>query len=66
MHQRKRLRHNKMEHRRKAAKLPPILEIDEDGVFVSEMGIPPLRRWSAADDEGASIEMGDWPVEFDD
>jgi hypothetical protein len=45
--------------------LPPILEIDEDGIPVSEMNIPPLRRWSA-DDEDSAIELGDWPVEFDD
>lgn len=55
----------KLEHRRKVARLPPILEIDEDGVLVSEMNIPPLRRWSA-DDEHSAIELGDWPVEFDD
>lgn len=54
----------KIEHRRKAVKLPPILEIDEDGIPVSEMNIPPLRRWSSDDDDTA-IEMGDWP-EFDD
>ncbi len=58
------MRH-KMEHRRKAAKLPPILEIDEDGLPVSEMHIPPLRRWSA-DDADVSFEIGDWPTEFDD
>ena len=58
------MRH-KIEHRRKVAKLPPILEIDEDGVPVSEMHIPPLRRWSA-DDEDSAIELGDWPMEFDD
>jgi hypothetical protein len=55
----------KIEHRRKAPRLPPILEIDEDGVPVSEMHIPPLRRWSA-DEEDSSIELGDWPMEFDD
>ena len=55
----------KLEHRRKVAKLPPILEIDEDGVPVSELNIPPLRRWSA-DDEDSAIELGDWPMEFDD
>ncbi len=54
----------KMEHRRRAAKLPPILEIDEDGVPVAEM-LPPLRRWSA-DEADVSFELGDWPTEFDD
>ena len=58
------MRH-KIEHRRKAPKLPPILEIDEDGIPVSEMHIPPLRRWSA-DEEDSAIELGDWPMEFDD
>lgn len=54
-----------IEHSHRRAKLPPILEIDEDGIPVSEMHIPPLRRWSA-DEEDSAIELGDWPTEFDD
>jgi hypothetical protein len=49
------------------AKLPPILEIDEDGIPVSEMDAASWQRprWSA-DGEMPNVQMGDWPTEFDD
>jgi hypothetical protein len=46
------------------AKLPPILEIDEDGLPVFEMELT-HRRWSS-DEEAPGVQMGDWPAEFDD
>lgn len=46
-------------------KLPTILEIDEDGVPVSEMSFSEGRRWTADSDE-TSVQLGDWPTEFDD
>lgn len=46
--------------------LPPILEIDEDGVAFSDMGISEGRRWSGDDDDDASVKLADWPTEFDD
>ena len=45
--------------------LPPILEIDEDGLPVAEMSFE-NRRWTADGDEQGGVEMGDWPTEFDD
>ena len=45
--------------------LPPILEIDEDGLPVAEMSFE-IRRWTADGDEQGGVEMGDWPTEFDD
>jgi hypothetical protein len=45
--------------------LPPILEIDEDGLPVSEMSFE-NRRWSADGDEPGGVALGDWPTEFDD
>jgi hypothetical protein len=46
-------------------KLPPILEIDEDGIPVSELETPAGRRFSF-DDEGPGLQLGEWPTEFDD
>ena len=46
-------------------KLPPILEIDEDGIPVSEHQAWGHPRWSADDDAG-SVQLGDWPTELDD
>jgi len=45
--------------------LPPILEIDEDGLPVYEISFE-NRRWSADGDEPRGVAMGDWPTEFDD
>ncbi len=47
------------------AKLPPILEIDEDGVPVFEMSSFEPRRWSSDGDEPGVIPA-EWPAEFDD
>ena len=53
----------KIEHRR--AKLPPILEIDEDGVPVAEVPSWNRPRWSA-DGDTPGVQLDDWPAEFDD
>jgi len=50
-------------------KLPPLLEIDEDGVPVAEMSIHEGRRWSADRDESGmelDVSLSEWPAEFDD
>ena len=47
------------------AKLPPLLEIDEDGLPVFEMDFSQRPRWSS-DAEAPGVQMGDWPTEFDD
>ncbi len=54
---------SRLEPRR--AKLPPILEIDEDGLPVFEMEFSQRPRWTS-DEETGSVQMGDWPTEFDD
>jgi hypothetical protein len=46
-------------------KLPPILEIDEDGIPVSEHQAWGHPRWSA-DEDSASVQLCDWPTELDD
>ena len=48
------------------AKLPPILEIDEYGLPVSEFSITEGRRWSADGGDEPGVTMEDWPTEFDD
>jgi hypothetical protein len=55
----------RIEQRRRTPKLPPILEIDEDGVPVSEVEMFERPRWSS-DGEEIGVQMGDWPTEFDD
>jgi len=48
-------------------KLPPILEIDEDGIPVSEHeGAWGHPRWTSDEDSGQSLQLGDWPTELDD
>jgi hypothetical protein len=47
------------------AKLPPILEIDEEGVPVFERELGGRPRWSS-DDEVTGVQLDDWPTEFDD
>ena len=47
------------------AKLPPILEIDEDGVPVADMSFMEPRRWSSDADE-PGVTLAEWPAEFDD
>jgi hypothetical protein len=46
-------------------KLPPILEIDEDGLPIAEREPFHFYRWSS-DDETEGVLMGEWPTEFDD
>jgi hypothetical protein len=46
--------------------LPPILEVDEEGVPVAEMSFHQGRRWSADGDEPAGVALADWPTELDD
>ena len=46
-------------------KLPPILEIDEDGLPISEVEPYQSRRFSF-DDDGPGVQLGEWPTEFDD
>ncbi len=46
-------------------KLPPILDIDEDGLPVAEMDLHAGRAWSS-DDADPSVQMADFPAEFDD
>ena len=53
----------KIEHHRRA-KLPPILEIDEDGLPVFELDSWD-RHWSA-DGDPTGMQMGDHLIEFDD
>ena len=48
------------------AKLPPILEIDEDGIQVSEHEAWGHPRWSSDEDMQGGVQLGDWPTEFDD
>jgi hypothetical protein len=47
------------------AKLPPILEIDEDGIPVNEMETWSRPRWST-DEDTPGVALGEWPTEFDD
>lgn len=53
------------EHRRRRAKLPPILEIDEDGIPVNEMEAWQRPRWSSDGDQ-PGVSLDDWPSEYDD
>jgi len=46
--------------------LPPILEIDEDGVPVSDLSFVEGRRFSGDDEEPGGFTLADWPTEFDD
>lgn len=50
---------------RRLRKLPPLLEIDEDGLPVFEMELHEGRRWSS-EDEDPSLQMADFPSELDD
>ena len=48
------------------AKLPPILEIDEDGLPVNERDfMGGSHRWSS-DEDTPGVSLGEWPTEFDD
>jgi hypothetical protein len=54
----------RIEHRR-LPKLPPILEIEEDGLPVAEMDLYAGRRWSS-DESDPSVQMADFPADLDD
>ena len=47
------------------AKLPPLLEIDEDGVPVTDFEPWGQARWSS-DEDTPGLQMVDWPAELDD
>ena len=56
-------------HKMRRPPLPPILEIDEEGVPISEVGVFEGRRFSGEGGEGeepGGLSVGDWPTEFDD
>lgn len=58
------MRKQRVEYRH--AKLPPILEIDEDGLPVNEMeGFMNRQPWNA-DEDTPGVSLGEWPTEFDD
>ncbi len=46
-------------------KLPPILEIDEDGIPVADFEPWRQVRWSS-DDDTPGLQLDDWPSELDD
>ena len=48
------------------AKLPPILEIDEDGIPVAEFSFTEGRRWAADESDEPRVALDEWPTEFDD
>jgi hypothetical protein len=50
---------------RRLKKLPPILEIDEDGLPISEMELHEGRRWSSEDEE-TSLRVSDFGADLDD
>ena len=50
---------------RRLKKLPPILEIDEDGLPISEMELHEGRRWSSEDGD-PSLQMSDFGADLDD
>ena len=45
---------------RRKNKLPPMLEIDEDGIPVAEMESWLRPRWTS-DEDMSSVQLGDWP-----
>ena len=50
---------------RRLKKLPPILEIDEDGLPITEMDLHEGRAWSS-DEADPSVQLADFPSEFED
>lgn len=47
------------------AKLPPILDADEDGLPVFELEFAQRPRWSS-DAESPGVQLGDWPTDLED
>ena len=54
----------RIEHRR--ARLPPLLEIDEDGQPVFELRSWSSHRWSSDGDAIAELQLDERPHELDD
>ena len=53
------------EHASRRAKLPPILEIDDDGGSIDEIRSLAHPRWSSDSDE-PGVALDEWPGEYDD
>ena len=53
------------EHHPRRAKLPPILEIDDDDAGLSEINAWSRPRWSS-DGEEPGVSLDEWPTEYDD
>ncbi len=47
------------------SKLPPILEIDEDGLPVADYEPWRNTHWSS-DEDAPGLQLDDWPAELDD
>jgi len=54
------MRQRPQAQQRRKSKLPPMLEIDEDGIPVAEMDSWLRPRWSS-DQEVPSMQLGEWP-----
>ena len=52
-------------HHPRHAKLPPILEIDEDDGGIGDLQAFSRPRWSS-DGEEPGVSLGEWPTEYDD
>jgi len=55
----------RVEYHPRHAKLPPILEIDDDDLGMPEVQAWAKPRWSS-DGEEPGVSLGEWPTEFDD
>jgi hypothetical protein len=47
-------------------KLPPILEIDEDGIPVADFEPWRQTRWTSDEDSPGGLQLDDWPSDLDD
>ena len=59
------MKHTQIQKRIIRGKLPPILEIDEDGVPTFELDTLG-KRWSSDADDAPGVQLGDWPMDLDD
>jgi hypothetical protein len=48
------------------SKLPPILEIDEDGIPVADFEPWRQMRWTSDEDSPGGLQLDDWPSDLDD
>jgi hypothetical protein len=55
----------RLEHPPRRAKLPPILDIDEDDGAAAAMPAWARPRWSS-DGEEPGVSLEEWPTEYDD